>query len=90
VSGLDAFASPAALLRRAGLVALLHFAWPLLLLYLALEVPFWINVESFQPDFVAWVTAVAAVVALKGLVELAMLRRDARSATPRGGGQDLL
>jgi hypothetical protein len=51
--------------------SVVRFAWPLLPLYVALEVPFWINVESFQPDFIAWVTAVAAVVALKGLVELA-------------------
>jgi hypothetical protein len=65
-------------MRRSGVVALLHFAWPLLLLYVVLRVPYWILVVLFQPDLTYWLEAVAAVVFLKGLLEIALIWRVVR------------
>jgi len=69
------------LLRRAGLIAGLHFVWPAVVLYLALAVPFWqVDVAMGQPDLTAWLEAVAIVVALKGALELVLTWRAFTSA----------
>jgi CubicO group peptidase (beta-lactamase class C family) len=60
------------LARRGGWIAALHFAWPAALLYVALTVPEWKEFVWFQPDLTSWLSAVAALVALKGGVELAL------------------
>jgi len=63
------------LARRGGWVAALHFAWPLALLYVALTVPEWKELIWYQPDLTYWLSAVAALVTLKGGIELALLWR---------------
>jgi CubicO group peptidase (beta-lactamase class C family) len=63
---------------QSGRTAAAHFAWPLLLLYLTLRVPAWRAFVLFQPDLGYWLEAVAGVVALKGVLELALLRRAFR------------
>jgi hypothetical protein len=60
---------------RSGLIAILHFAWPLALLYAALKVPYWIILSLYQPDLVTWLESAAVVVFLKGLVEIALAWR---------------
>jgi CubicO group peptidase (beta-lactamase class C family) len=60
-------------LRHVLLTALLHFVWPGLILYLALGVLAWkVQVMMLQPDLGYWLEAMAAVVFVKGLIELAM------------------
>ena len=76
-------ASASSLAWRIGLVAALHFVWPLLLLYAALKVPNWILFVLFLPDLVYWLEVVAAIVFLKGWLELALLWRAFRQARPR-------
>ena len=61
--------------RRGGGIAALHFAWPAALLYVALTVPEWKELVWFQPDLTSWLSVVAAVVTLKGGIELALLWR---------------
>jgi hypothetical protein len=61
------------LLRRGGLVALLHFGWPLSLLYVTLEVATWRELALYQPDLAYWLQTVAAIVVLKGVAEEALL-----------------
>jgi CubicO group peptidase (beta-lactamase class C family) len=60
---------------RIGLIAILHFAWPLTLLYVVLKVPSWIMLVLYQPDLVIWLESVAAVVSLEGLLEIALAWR---------------
>jgi CubicO group peptidase (beta-lactamase class C family) len=68
-------------IRRSSIVALLHFVWPLVILYLALNVPFWkILFVMFQPDLGYWLQAVAVIVFIKGLVEIVMRWRVYRQA----------
>jgi CubicO group peptidase (beta-lactamase class C family) len=72
------------LVWRSGLVALLHFIWPLSVLYLALNVPAWqVYVMLFQPDLGYWLLAVATVVFLKGLLEIALIWRVFRRTHQR-------
>ena len=72
-------ASWSGLAWRSGLAAVLHFAWPLGVLYLALDVPAWrAYVMLFQPDLGTWLEAVAGIVALKGVLEIALLWRAFR------------
>ena len=72
------------LVWRSGLVAVLHFAWPLVVLYLALNVPAWqVYVMLFQPDLGYWLQAVALVVFIKGLLEIALLWRVFRQPHQR-------
>jgi hypothetical protein len=60
---------------RVGLIAILHFLWPLALLYVALKIPYWIILSLYQPDLVLWLESVAAVVFLKGVLETALAWR---------------
>ncbi len=63
----------AVFLRRIVPIALLHFVFPVFILYLALYVIAWkVYVMMLQPDLGYWLLTVAAIVFLKGLVELAM------------------
>jgi CubicO group peptidase (beta-lactamase class C family) len=72
------------LLWRSGLAAVLHFIWPLSILYLALNVPAWqVYVMLFQPDLGYWLQAVATVVFLKGVLEIALLWRVFRQTRQR-------
>jgi hypothetical protein len=68
-------ARQADLARRGGWIAARHFAWPAALLYVALTVPEWKELVWFQPDLTYWLSAVAALVALKGGVDLALTWR---------------
>jgi hypothetical protein len=65
--------------NRAALVVrivLLHFVWPLVLLYLIVTVIDWrVVLFLYQPDLGYWLSAVAIVVVLKGLLELVLLWR---------------
>jgi CubicO group peptidase (beta-lactamase class C family) len=57
---------------RSGLIAILHFAWPLALLYVVLKVPSWIVLVLYQPDLVVWLELMAAAVFIKGLIQIAL------------------
>lgn len=76
-------AGSSSLAWRIGLVAALHFVWPLLLLYAALNVPIWSVIVMFQPDLGFWLEVVAAIVFLKGLLELALIWRVSRQTHQR-------
>jgi len=54
---------------RIGLVSVLHFAWPLLVLYLLLKVLLRKVFVMFQPDLGYWLEAVAMIVFVKGLLK---------------------
>lgn len=54
------------------LTAVLHFALPVAILYLALAVPAWKVIVAFQPDLGYWVYAVSVVLFVKGLLEIAL------------------
>jgi hypothetical protein len=58
-----------------GLIAVLHFIWPLALLYVVLKVPYWTILSLYQPDVVLWLESVAAVVFLKGVLEITLAWR---------------
>ena len=62
-------------MRRIGLVSVLHFLWPLLLLYVVLKVFIWKVLTMFQPDLIYWLEIVAAIVFLKGLLEILLTWR---------------
>jgi hypothetical protein len=66
---------PAELAGRVGGIALQHLVWPLALLYVALRVPYWIILSLYQPDLILWLEAVAAVVFLKGALQIALAWR---------------
>lgn len=53
--------------------AIAHFALPVLVLYLTVKVFFWQVLRMFQPDFYYWLTGVAIVLFVKGLIEIAMI-----------------
>ena len=74
--------SRSSLARLSGRTAIYHFTGPLALLYVALEVPYWILLALYQPDLVNWLYAVAAVVSLKGLLEIVLIWRVFRQ-TPQ-------
>jgi CubicO group peptidase (beta-lactamase class C family) len=65
-------ASPSDLTWRIGLISVSHFIWPLALLYVALKLPYWIILSLYQPDLVFWLYAVAAVVFLKGILQIVL------------------
>jgi hypothetical protein len=79
-------ANRSSLLWRSGLVAALHFLWPLFILYLATKVLLWKVFMMMQPDLGYWLEAVAIVVFLKGLFELKLIwstfRQTRRSPNP--------
>jgi hypothetical protein len=60
---------------RVGGIAILHFLWPLALLYVAVKVPYWIIISLYQPDLILWLESAAAVVFLKGLIEITLAWR---------------
>jgi CubicO group peptidase (beta-lactamase class C family) len=60
---------------RSGLVALLHFTLPVLVVYLAMNVLLWHVLKMFQPDLIYWLEAVALVLLVKGVIEIALLAR---------------
>lgn len=60
------------LAQLSGQIAILHFAWPLALLYVVLKFPYWIILSLYQPDLVTWLESVAVVVFLKGLLEITL------------------
>ncbi len=61
------------LVWRIGLIAILHFTLPLALLYLVLKVPTWRMAVLYQPDLAIWLKSTAAVVFLKGLLEISLV-----------------
>jgi CubicO group peptidase (beta-lactamase class C family) len=64
------------LLRRTGLISVLHLVWPVVVLYLVLAVPMWrVDIGMGQPDLNAWLEVVAIIVFLKGVLELALTWR---------------
>ncbi len=60
---------------RSGLAAVLHFVWPLWVLYEALGGPTWKTLVMYQPDLGYWLETAGAIVFLKGLVEIALAWR---------------
>ena len=76
-------ASRSGLMRRTGLIAILHFAWPLFLLYLTLNVFNWKVLVLYQPDLGTWLDVTAVIVFLKGTLELALTWRAFKRAYPR-------
>jgi len=72
---LHGIAGPSDLASHIGWIAILHFIWPLALLYVALKVSYWIELVLYLPDLVTWLVAVAVVVSLKGIVEIALAWR---------------
>ena len=63
------------------LLALANFTVPLLVLYLNIKVFFWRVIGMLQPDFYYWLTVVAIVLLVKGMIEIAMifsLRRQSK------------
>ncbi len=61
----------------------IHFVWPSILLAVALWLPNWIIIALFQPDFVIWLYIMAALIALKGLLEIALSWRMFRKTNKR-------
>jgi CubicO group peptidase (beta-lactamase class C family) len=61
--------------RRSGVAVVSNFALPVAVLYVLFNVPAWRALILFQPDLGYWLDAVALVLLLKGLLELALLRR---------------
>jgi hypothetical protein len=72
---MDGIASPTDLAWRIGPIAILHFLWPLALLYVALKFPYWIILSLYQPDLVIWLESVAVIVFLKGVFEIGLAGR---------------
>jgi hypothetical protein len=66
---------PSDLTWRVGWIAILHLIWPLALLYIALRIPYWIILSLYQPDLVIWLESVAALVFLKGILQIALAWR---------------
>ena len=50
-----------------------NFILPLLVLYLTIKVFFWRVLEMLQPDFYYWLTVVAIVLLVKGVIEVVMI-----------------
>ena len=69
-----------------GRVALLNLALPAVMSYLVLAVPAWPAFALFEPDLACWLYAVAGVLVIKALLELALLgilfRRHPSSRPP--------
>ncbi len=72
---LHGIASSSDLAWRMGRIAILHFIWPLALLYVVLKVPYWIELVLYLPDLVTWLVSMAVVVSIKGLLQIALAWR---------------
>lgn len=60
--------------RRVTIVFLLHFIWPgAVLLTAASGVALWKVLLLFQPDLIIWLTVIAIIIFLKGLIEIGLL-----------------
>lgn len=57
---------------RISLISILHFVWPLFILYLVLNVFLWKVLLLMQPDLVYWMEAAAIIAFLKGLFEIVL------------------
>jgi CubicO group peptidase (beta-lactamase class C family) len=66
---------PAGLAWQLGPIVLLNLIWPLALLYVALRIPYWIIISLYQPDLILWLEAMAIVVFLKGVLQIALVWR---------------
>jgi CubicO group peptidase (beta-lactamase class C family) len=75
--------SRSSLARLSGRTAILHFTLPFALLYVGRAVPYWIMLVLLQPDLVTWLYAVAAVVSLKGVLEIMLIWRVFRHTHER-------
>lgn len=60
---------------RVGIIAIVHLIWPLALLYVALKIPYWIIISLYQPDLILWLESLAAVMFLKGILQIALAWR---------------
>jgi CubicO group peptidase (beta-lactamase class C family) len=69
---MEGIPSLSALTWRIGWIAIVHFIWPLALLYVVLMVPYWIILSLYQPDLILWLQSVAVVVFLTGLLKIAL------------------
>lgn len=74
-------ASWSALVRRHGLAMAAYTAFPLVLLYLAIEVPVFRVLAEFQPDLALWLGLAAVLVFAKLVVELVVAGRVIREPT---------
>lgn len=74
--------------RSIGMTAVSHFAGPLALLFVKRKVPYWSMLAQYQPDLDSWLSAAAALLSLKGILEIAFGSRAARSGAPGGQGAD--
>jgi CubicO group peptidase (beta-lactamase class C family) len=71
---------------RIGLISVLHFVWPLVLLYVALNVLVWKVYVMFQPDLAYWLGTVAVIVFFKGLLEIGLTWKVFRQREHRMDG----
>ena len=62
-----------------------HFALPLFVSYLTVRVFFWQVLRMFQPDFYYWLTAIAIVLFVKGLIEIALIANVPRTSYRQSG-----
>ena len=64
------------LLRHFFIVLILDFSWTgAVLLTVAAGIPLWKVLKLFQPDLIIWLTVVAIIILLKGIVEMVLLFR---------------
>ncbi len=68
--------------RRGGLAAISNVSLLVLLLYLRSDVPAWNVVVRFQPDLEYWLYAVAVALAVRGVVQVALVWNGFRDASP--------
>ncbi len=73
-------ASRSELWSRAAIAVALNLTLPVGLLYLWLAVPAWRALILFQPDLGSWLSAVAIVLFIKGVLELLFIERVYREA----------
>jgi NADH dehydrogenase len=66
-------ASRSELWSRVAITLLVNFALPIVLLYLTFSVPAWNALILFHPDLGFWLTVVAVVLVLKGVVDLLLI-----------------
>ena len=72
------------LLRRAALATVLNLTLPIVLLWATLRFAPWQVLIPFQPDLAYWLDGVAVVLFIKGIFELAALRRIYGNSVRRG------